>query len=398
MTALAARFPLINELLTARLAQVAAAAAGLVFAVNAAMFAHAVATSRDLVTVYGPAIGGDFVVFHTAATAAAAGDAVAVYDAGAFSARLQEAFPGAGDMRLSWQYPPTMLALISVLALFPYLASYGVWTLAGSALYFSALRPILTTRLAFFAVLAAPALMQAFITGQTGFVTGGLLALAAFQAERRPLLAGAAAGLLTFKPQLGLLIPIAYAAAGAWRAFAAATVVALVLAVGTTLAFGVEIWSAFFQAVSEHSGRMQSGVFPFEKLVSVYGGFAMAGAAPAVAMSAQIAASLALAALTFAFWRRVKAPDLRLAALCASALLAAPNAFYYELTLSIPALVVAARRGVETGWLPGERPIIAAVWAAPMLLLSFGGHPGLPLGCLTALAALALVVRRGLAP
>ncbi|MEQ1929366.1 MAG: glycosyltransferase family 87 protein [Parvularculaceae bacterium] len=395
-SALAARFPLINLLLTKRLAQVAWCAAALVLAVNAAMFTHAAATSTDYITGYGPAIGGDFVAFHTAAKAAASGEAAGAYDAEKFAGRISAAFPTGGDIRLSWQYPPTMLALIAWLALLPYLVAYGSWAFAGGAIYLAGLRPLLSNRLALFAVLASPAAMQAFITGQTGLLTGGLLALAAWNADRRPVLAGLAAGILTFKPQLGLLIPVAFAAAGAWRAFAIAAITALLLCAATTLALGVEVWRAFFAAIAEHSGRMQSDVFPFEKLVSVYGGAVMVGAPFGAAMAAQAAASLFLAGSTWIFWRRVKAPDLRLAALCAAALLAAPNAFYYELTLVLPALLVVARRGVEGGWLRGERPFLAALWIAPMTVLSFGEQPGPPVGFLAAACALALVVRRSM--
>lgn len=393
---LARQFPLLNELLTKRLGRVLAFGAAILLAVNAAMFAHAVATSKNLVTIYGPAIGGDFLVFDTAARAAASGDAVEVYNDDAFTARLADAIGSDREILLPWMYPPTLLTLILWLAALPYLAGYAAWAAAGGAVYFLALRPVLRDRLAAFMLLASPAAMQALITGQTGFLTGGLLALAALYAERRPILAGVAASVLTFKPQLGVLVPVAFAAAGAWRAFAVAAFVALALAGLTTAMFGAEVWSAFWSAITEHSGRIQSGVFPFEKLVSVYGGAVMIGTPFPFAMGAQIAAGIALAVFTWICWRRVKAPDLRMAALATSALLAAPNAAYYELTLALPALVVVANRAARTGWLAGERALLGFVWAAPMAVLAFGKAPGPPVGFLIAFAAFSLVARRAL--
>lgn len=393
---LAERFPLINELLTTRLGAAVGAAAALVLAVNAALFAHAAASADNYVTVYGPVIGGDFIVFDTAAETVVNGEARVLYSEYGLSARLEAAFPTAGDIRLSWQYPPTMFLIVAGLALFPYLSSYAVWIGGGGALFLAALRPILRDRLALLAVLASPAVMQAFITGQTGFLTGGLIGLAAYYADRRPILAGLAAGFLTFKPQLGLLIPVAFAAAGAWRAFAYAALTALAFAAATAAVFGIGVWADFAGAFAEHGGRIQSDVFPFEKLVSVYGGAVMLGAPLVVAMALQIAASVGLAAVIWIFHRRVKDADLRLAALASATLLAAPNAFYYELTLCLPALVVVARRGAAGGWLAGERPILAGLWIAPMLIPNLGAAPGPPLGFLTALAAFALVARRGL--
>jgi hypothetical protein len=44
--------------------------------------------------------------------------------------------------------------------------------------------------------------------------------------ERRPYLAGSLFGLMIFKPQLGLLLPVALIAGRQWRVFAAAAATA----------------------------------------------------------------------------------------------------------------------------------------------------------------------------
>jgi hypothetical protein len=236
--------------------------------------------------------------------------------------------------------------------------------------------------------------MQAFVTGQTGFLTGGLLAIAVLHADKRPLVAGFAAGLLTVKPQLGLLLPFAFIAGGCWRAFGAAAATSALIAVAAALAFGLEPWRAFIGALGEHAGRVQSSAFPLEKLVSVYGGAAMVGAPANLAMALHIAGAAALLVLTIFIWRRRKDSDLRLAALAPAALLAAPNAAYYEAALAAPALLVIARRGFAEGWRLGERPVIAAVWAAPMLILGDRDLPAAPTGFLMVAATLMLATRR----
>ena len=51
---------------------------------------------------------------------------------------------------------------------------------------------------------------------------GRLLGGALVSLDRRPLIAGILFGLMAYKPQFGLMIPIALAAGGYWRSFSAA--------------------------------------------------------------------------------------------------------------------------------------------------------------------------------
>ncbi|MEX0644985.1 MAG: glycosyltransferase family 87 protein [Parvularculaceae bacterium] len=393
---LAERFPFVNELLTRRLALVVAAAAGLVLATNAAVYLHAVATAKDYVTAHGPVVGGDFVIFAEAAKAAGSGDAVAIYDPEALEARLKAAFPSRESFRVSWQYPPTMFLVIAPFAVAPFPASFFLWAFAAGALFLVALERVWSDRLALFAAIASPAAFQAFITGQTGFLTAALVATAAMAPDRRWILAGLAAGLLTVKPQLGLLLPVAFAAAGCWRAFGAAAVTGVVLAAASIVFFGAGAWGAFIEAMTAHGAQMQSAVFPFEKLVSAYGGAVMLGMPTSFALALQIAVSLGLAGFVAVVWRRVAAWDLRLAVVSSAALLVSPYSFYYEMTIALPALLVVARRGVETGWLVGERPAIACLWLAPMFILAVNDGPGIPLAFAASLATFLLAARRAM--
>ena len=54
--------------------------------------------------------------------------------------------------------------------------------------------------------------------GQNGFLTAALLGGALVVLDRRPILAGILIGLLVYKPQYGLMIPIVLAVSGRWRA------------------------------------------------------------------------------------------------------------------------------------------------------------------------------------
>ena len=82
--------------------------------------------------------------------------------------------------------------------------------------------------------LASPALI--------GTAAGLLLGELMHRGARR----GIAFGLLTVKPQLGLLVPVLLIAQGNWRTFFAAAATALVLAALSVLVYGAEAWQAYF--------------------------------------------------------------------------------------------------------------------------------------------------------
>ena len=388
---IARRYPLIAALVVHYRRDALLAAAGCAAVLYAGIHIHALLTSENLQTVHGMAFGGDFIVFWTAAQAALNDAALAIYQPETLSARLLEAFPREDAYNLTWQYPPTMYLFIAPLGLLPYMAAVWVWSGLTAALLAGVVASFWRERTALILAFTSAAAFQGLITGQTGFLTGALLAAAAGWADRRPLLAGLAAGLLTVKPQLGLLIPIAFAAAGCWRAFGAAALTAAGLAALSVAAFGVESWIAFYGAASAHGGLMSTDGFPYHKLITALGAATLLGAPTAAAMAAQAVCTLCLAAFVFLVWRRTDEWDLRAMALCVAAPLATPYAFYYELPAMIAPLILLARRGVTEGWLRGERPALAVLWFAPVILP--GGRESM-MSFIIAFAVLALCARR----
>src|SRR5260370_39272863 len=83
------------------------------------------------------------------------------------------------------------------------------------------------------------------ITGQNAFFTSALWVGGFGLIGRYPVLAGALLGVLTFKPQLWLMVPVALLAARQWRALGGAAASALILALLSLAVFGPEIWRAW---------------------------------------------------------------------------------------------------------------------------------------------------------
>lgn len=362
----AARYPLLAAIFAGYRTSTLLTAAGGALLLYAGVYLGVIVTSDNLLTVQGTIIGGDFIVFWTAAQSLTTDNPLAVYDSAVMEAMLLERFPGKDAYNLTWQYPPTMFLVTAPFAALGYVPALWVWGAGTAAMLAAVLVRFWRNAAALLIAFASAAMFQALITGQTGFFTAALIAAAAGFADRRPVLAGLAAGLLTVKPQFGLLIPIAFAAAGCWRAFAAAAATGAALAAFSIVLFGPESWLAFKDAVTGHGGLMSTDIFPYHKLVTPLGFLTLTGAPAALAMVGQAAVALMLAGFVFYVWRHTEQWDLRAMALIAAAPLATPYAFYYELTIFVPALFLLARRGMDNGWLPWERPALASLWILPL--------------------------------
>ena len=363
--------------------------AGLSALTGAVMYGAALMGASDIM------IGGDFSAFFVAARAAAEGAAASIYDVADFQARLNAAFPGRDDLTLSWQYPPTYFLIIAAFAAAPYLLGYSIFSGASAGAYALLLRKRIKDNLLFFAIIASPAAFIALTSGQNGFLTAALLILAASNPKRRPIVAGIAAGLLTVKPHLGLLIPVAFAAAGCWRAMGIAALTAVMLAGLSVVAYGTEPWLAFFSAVGGVADRVETGLMPLAKMATPYSAALYAGFAEWPARIVHLILAATATVIVWRVWRMNNDSALRAAALIAGVFLAAPYGFYYELIILGFPVAVVVMRGLETGWLSYERWMLAAVWALTVATPMFAStRHGLSTGFMIVLLVFALVMRR----
>jgi hypothetical protein len=94
-------------------------------------------------------------------------------------------------------------------------------------------------------MLFSPAAIFCLMSGQNSFFTTAMLFVALSCLDRRPYLAGILIGLLTLKPQLGLLFPILLVVSGRWRVFLVAGVTAALVVAITAAEFGLQVWSDF---------------------------------------------------------------------------------------------------------------------------------------------------------
>jgi hypothetical protein len=320
-----------------------------------------------------------------------AGHPGSVYDPAVFRA-AQLAFFGPGNCStiLPFTYPPTFLFLTSPLGLLPYPAAFLVWDLATLIFYLAAVYAIVSRPTALLVALTPFFVPVDLDFAHNGFVTAGLIGFSLVLIERRPWLCGPFLGLLTYKPQFGVLFPPALLISRRWRALASASAGALLLGVGAAVAFGYAAWPSFVAAVlHRHSimspdGRVQLWVH------SVYGLFYWAGAGALVSSVAQLVLAAVVTSAACAIWARPCPYSLKAAALCLGSATVIPYLLFYDLCVLSIAVAFLVKDVLARGFLGGERTALLACWIALFLVR-------MPIGAIVSLALLALVVRRSIA-
>src|SRR5580704_16846358 len=197
----------------------------------------------------GRPFGDDFINFWSGAYLAVHGLATQVYDPAAFHA-FQQSIAGAQLEGYLYIYPPVLLVLTAPLGLVPYIPALVLWLSAGWFAFYRALRLALPGGGALLLALATPAVFINTVAGQNGTWTAALFGVGLGLLDRRPILAGGFLGLLIYKPQLGILIPVALLAGRRWRAGASATATGAGLVAIAAIWFGPDIFADYLRQVT----------------------------------------------------------------------------------------------------------------------------------------------------
>ena len=360
-------------------------------AVTVGNFAFLLATATGTVDVLGRPIGTDFTSFWSAGRLALDGLAPQAYD----WPTLRDAQVRLHGVELfyPWSYPPVFLAVAAGLALLPYLPAVIVWQAATLLLALRAFWMALPSRLALFAALGCPIVFVCLGHGQTGFLTAALLLGGVLALPRREALAGVLFGLLVYKPQFGLLIPLVLAVGGYWRAIATAGVTAIA-AIGLTLAlWGWPVWQAFLSSIqSTQAIVLDGGGAGFEKFQSAFAWVRLCGGPVTAAYALQTLVTLLVAVGCAWIWRQQVSMRLKGAALLVGALLSTPYVLDYSLVVLGMAIALLVAHGLEEGFAPWEKTVLALAWLAPSGGRAVVKLVPLPIGFLLLVGVFAFVV------
>ncbi len=341
----------------------------------------------------GRPIANDFVDVYAAGRLALAGNVASAYDWPVHKAAEVRALDHEFPDYYGWHYPPPFLFVAAGLAMLPYLGAALLWLAATLAAYAATLRAIIGDRVGIFLALGFPAAIWNVTAGQNGFLTATLIGGTLVSMQRRPALAGVFLGLLTYKPQFGLLFPLVLIADRRWLTIAVAASVAIGMAAASWLAFGSASWQAFFHwlPISSHI-ILGQGRADFGRLQSLYGLVRAQGGGEPLAWSVQAAGSLAIAAGIVWLWRSRAPFELKAAALAAGTLVATPYVYMYDLAVLAVAVGFLLRFALQRGVASTE---IIGLACGGALILSFP-YLKTQVGLAAVLIVIALVVQRAL--
>jgi hypothetical protein len=340
--------------------------------------------------------GDDFINYWSAAYLAWHGRAAEIYDWNAFHA-FETGIAGAPIDFYHYSYPPVLLVLTAPLAVMPYVPALFAWLIAGWLSFYAALRAAWPGRDGLLLALATPAVFINAVGGQNGTWTAALLGGGLTLLNRRPVIAGILFGLLIYKPQLGILLPVALLAGRQFRAVAAAGATAVALALASALLVGTEIWSAYLDnATVLRRIVLEDPTGVWHRMLSVFITARQLGAGVTAAYVAQAAVALVVDAIVAIGWARDIPPAAKNVLLVLGTCLATPYVQDYDLVIGAFVAVWLAALYPE-GEMPAPMLIGAGlILAVPFLASLLAKQTGLEWGPLFIVPAFVIAARPAL--
>lgn len=332
------------------------------------LLARSAAQGLWIVDRSGAPTKADFSAFWGAARLTWLGHAERAYDWSAVRALIEhmsgKSFPSG---EFPFFYPPLMLLILAPLGALAYAPAAALWVSATFAAYLRAAFAVMGMRGALIAA-AAPAALWSICVGQNGLLSAALLGGALVLLERRPAIAGVLLAALSFKPQLGMLIPFVLIASGRWHALASASIALVALWLIAGAAFGFGIYQTFLHAEADAGHRlMVAGGLPWFKMQSFYGLLRVLGVPPVAANIFQAGASLLIAAGAALLWRSHARFTLKAAALAIGTLAVSPYVQIYDFPIVSLAILFLAADGKQCALRASEIAALIGAFLLPLI-------------------------------
>lgn len=352
-------------------------------------------TTFGFTNAAGEHIGRDFVNYWSGARLAVSGQAALAYNTAWFNNYEKSLIGPLSEFKL-YSYPPINMLMTLPLATVPFLLGLVIWTVLGIICFASALARLVGWRAATIISVGAPASILNLQTGQNGHFTAALFGGGLMLLEHNPVLGGICFGLLSYKPHLGVLLPIALAAGGYWRAFAAAATTVCVLIGVTTLLFGAATWIGFVWQSELQKELMEVNDVLWYRTQTVFLAIRLLGANVTIAYIVQACSALMAIGAVILVWRGSAARGIKAAVLIVATFLTVPYAWDYDMVvLSFPAAWLALA-GIETGFLSWERLAVLLLLVQPILTIKLTDLTGIQIAPLGLWFVFLVLVRRAL--
>lgn len=305
----------------------------------------------------------DFFAFWSAGRFLAELNAAEIYDPYKLEAFEVALDPGFREF-YPFPYPPPFGLVLRLLGALPYASAYLLWVGVTLALYLWAALGRRLPSLVGLATLLAPTTLVTIITGQNGFLSAALMIGGFRLLDRRPLLAGALFGLLAFKPQLVILVPVVLVAARRWRSLAATGLTIAVMVILTMGVFGPSMWAAWLGSIEVNARLFQFNAPALQQHMPT-----LAPALITLGLDRRLVGAVQIAVLAFVgwlLWRKARsgAGNMLAKLVPLGTIIATPYAFIYDL----PMVTTAVLAAVEERQLTGQ-PLVPREWLIIILTL-----------------------------
>lgn len=330
----------------------------------------------------GDPLGSDFITYWGASVLVANGETDQIFDLHKFH-DAQTRFLGKEYTNRLWHYPPFYLFYLIPLSWTSYIPAYICWNLITFALYLSTIIQGRFKLYASMALLFAPSTLVNCLTGQNGFLSATLFVNGILLLKTRPYLSGVFFGLLSYKPQLGILIPFILVALHQWKPFLSAIITITGLLALSLFIHGWEIWSLYltnnintsFILLEKGSGLllfMMPTVFVSGRILGLENG-----------LNYFLQITVALGVILGIMWGMRKTHDSTFQLVLASVgtFLVAPFAFNYDMTILSLAITFYFIQSWENDFNIFDRMLLLTIWFLPLVTvpLSMWGLPITPL-------------------
>jgi len=287
-----------------------------------------------LAAVYRPlvptGIGADFKVFWAAARVPVRD----VYSVEAVTAL--QSLPAEEAKPRPFISPPSLLVPLAPFGAMPFWPAFLLWTSLAITAHFLAARRLLDPP-ALLLLALAPATHFTLGPGQVTLFVGAAILAAMKMLPSRPIMAGALlAAAALIKPQAVMLVPIALAACGNWRALASSIIAGAAAGLACVAVQGPQLWRDWLSALAgfpellRRLGYLERSLSPYATALD----FGLTGSAVVVVVVAGIILGLVTCWWVF---RATEDPALRAGALGCAYLLCTPYAMVYEAAMLVPA-------------------------------------------------------------
>jgi hypothetical protein len=343
---------------------------------------------------FNKSVGSEFRIFWIGSYMALNGKLDDIYNISKFE-EIEKHFTGCKGSH-AWLYPPTFLLMVLPLSLLPYLAALAAWisiTLIG---YVLILRRICPQPYIIYWILCFPGIAVNVLLGHNGLLSGTLLGGGLLFMNSSPVLAGIFFGLSFYKPQLGILIPLALLAGRHWKILGISVGSTACISIVSMLIFGPETWLGFWRNIPI-AAKLTNNPWYWSRMPTIYAGIRAAGGGTLIASTLQGIGMLGVIAGVYWVWSGNATAASRAAILILGILLFTGYAFTYDYALLAIPLAWLWQEGQTTGWLSQEKPLLLWGWVMPAISVSMFNIAHWPFGVLmlpTTIALFILVLRR----